>query len=97
MQFNPMPVYFSPASNHTFLAIGDDVRDIVAANVEYTKKQTFNPLTWRFFTPRVHIEFIVIESMEHLSFTKICPENKAPVDEAHSVNFEGDFCYQRNS
>lgn len=65
MQFNPIPVYFSPASNHTFLSIGDDVQDISAAKVEYKKKQTFNPLTWRIFTPRVHIEFIVIESMEH--------------------------------
>lgn len=96
MQFNPMPVYFSPASNHTFLTIGDDIRDIAAASVDYKKKQTFNPLTWRIFKSRVYIEFIVIEAMTDNKFTKICPENKSPVDEDHSVIFDEENCHKHN-
>lgn len=60
--------------------------------VEYKFKQTFNPLTWRLFTPRVHIEFMVIESMEHNTFTKVCTHHDLPVGEEKGVLFRQDVC-----
>lgn len=79
MQFNPHPVYFEPGTNHTYLTIGEDVQDISTIMVEYRFKQTLNPLTWRIFTPRVYIEFIEIESMEHNWALKVCPHHQLPV------------------
>lgn len=93
IQFNPMPVYFSPGSNHTFLTTGDDVEDIETIKVEYRFKQTFNPLTWRIFTPRIYVEFIIIESMEHNTLIKVCPHHKLPVAEDQGVLFKEDSCY----
>lgn len=87
-----MPVYFSPGSNHTFLTIGDDVADIETIKVEYRFKQTFNPLTWRIFTPRIYVEFIVIESMEHNTLIRVCPHHKLPVAEDQGVLFKQDSC-----
>ena len=98
IQFNPMPVYFSPGSNHTFLAFGDDVEDIETIKVEYKFKQTFNPLTWRIFTPRIYVEYIVIESMEHNSFIKLCPHHQLPVSQVsqdQGVLFKEDSCHYK--
>lgn len=95
IQFNPMPVYFSPGSNHTFLTIGDDAEDIETIKVEYKFKQTLNPLTWRIFTPRIYVEFIIIESMEHNTLVKVCPHHNLPVAEDQGVLFKEDSCYYK--
>lgn len=95
IQFNPMPVFFSPGSNHTFLSIGDDVEDIEKINVEYRFKQTLNPLTWRIFTPRIHVEWIIVESMEHNTFIKVCPHHQLSVAEDQGVLFKEESCHYK--
>lgn len=95
IQFNPMPVFFSPGSNHTFLAFGENAEDIETIKVEYRFKQTFNPLTWRIFTPRIYVEFIVIESMEHNTYLKVCPHHELPVEEDQGVIFNEDSCHYK--
>lgn len=97
IQVNSIPVYFSPGSNHTFLTIGDDMSDIEKVVVEYRFKQTFNPLTWRINSPRVYIEYLLIESMEHSTYIKVCPNHKQPVggDEKNGVVFREDSCHYK--
>jgi pancreatic triacylglycerol lipase len=94
IQVNSIPVYFSPGTNHSFLAIGDDLsEDIERVKVEYKFKQTFNPLTWRINSPRVYIEYLVIESMEHNRVIKVCPHHKLPVgEEKEGTIFRPDAC-----
>lgn len=93
IQFNPMPIYFEPGSNHTFLSIGDDIDSIETITVEYRFKQTLNPLTWRIFTPRIYVEFISIESMEHNTQTTLCPHHKLPVAQDEEILFKQDSCF----
>lgn len=96
--FNPIPVFFSPGSNHTFLTIGDHVESIDTIKVEYQFKQTFNPLTWRIFTPRIYVESIMIESMEHNFFIKLCPHHGLPVSQDQGILFKESSCdYKKNS
>jgi hypothetical protein len=94
IQVNSIPVYFSPGTNHTFLTIGDDLtEDIEKVKVEYKFKQTFNPLTWRINSPRVYIEYLIIESMEHNKVVKVCPHHKLPVgEEKDGTIFRLDSC-----
>lgn len=94
IKFNPIPIFFGPGSNHTFLTIGQDMTDIESVMVEYHFKQSLNPLTWRLFTPRVHIEFLVIQSMEHPELNiKVCPHHNLPVGEDKGVLFRPDACH----
>lgn len=96
IQFNPLPIFFGPGSNHTFLTIGEDMVDIEKVMVEYKFKQTLNPLTWRVFTPRVHIEFLTIESMEHPDQSlKFCPHHGLAVGEDKGVLFRQDSCHYK--
>lgn len=95
IQLNQLSVYFSPGSNHTFMTTGDDIEDIETVMVEYDYKQTMNPLTWRLKTPRIYVEFITVESMEHNTFIKVCPHHQLPVAEVQGVLFKEDSCHYK--
>jgi hypothetical protein len=96
IRFNPDAVYFKPGSSHTFLTIGDDNHeDLNELKVEYRFKQTFNPLTWRIFTPRIYVESITIESMERGSIVKVCPVHQMSVAENEAVMFKESSCLHR--
>ena len=95
IQFNPMPVYFSPGSNHTFLSIGEAMEEIETIMVEYKFRQTMNPLTWRINSPRIYIEYLVIQSMEHNFHVKFCPHHKLPILEDKGVIFKQDSCHYK--
>lgn len=55
-----------------------------------------NPLTWRIFTPRIYIDFIEIESMEHNTYTKLCPHQSLAVSEDKGLLFSSESCFYKN-
>lgn len=65
----PVPQYYEPGKNYTSMTIGDDVPTpkFVTLIWDY-KTNPINPLTWRILaSPRLYIEFIVLETMEQHS------------------------------
>jgi pancreatic triacylglycerol lipase len=74
IKFNSSPKYFSPGSIHSHLTTGDIINDIDSVSVTYDFVQTINPLTWRIFTSKIYIEYIVVESMEQSTQQKFCPD-----------------------
>lgn len=95
---NQYSVFFAPGTNHTFLAVGEDAENVKNVIVDYKHKQTANPLTWRVFTPKIYLEFIVIESMEHGWKIKLCPHHSLPISSGEGVTFTEDSCdYKKNN
>lgn len=93
---NQYSVYFAPGTNHSFLAIGDDAVDVKTITVNYKHKSTANPLTWRVFTPKIYLEFISIESMEHGWSLKLCPHHSLPISSGEGLVFREESCdYQK--
>jgi pancreatic triacylglycerol lipase len=97
---NQQSVHFGPGMNYTFLAIGDDIEDVRSALVDYRHKSTANPLTWRVFTPKIYLEYILIESMEHPSGgeLKMCPNHGHAISSGDGLLFKEDSCdYRRDN
>lgn len=94
LSYNANPIFFKPGSNHTFMAIGGDLDGIETMKVAYKFKQTFNPLTWRVFTPKIYVEYITIESMERNTFDTLCPHHSLPVVDEEKVLFKKSSCYR---
>lgn len=92
LTFNTNPLFFGPGSNHTFMTIGDDLNDIETMTVAYKFKQTFNPLTWRVFSPKIYVEFITLESMERNYFVKLCSHQSKTVVHEEKVLFKKNLC-----
>lgn len=94
---NQFSVYFAPGTNHSFLAVGDDAEDVTNVMVDYKYKSTANPLTWRVFTPKIYLEFIVIESMEHGWKMKLCPHHALPISSGEGLMFREESCDYKKS
>ncbi len=93
---NQFSVYFAPGTNHTFLAVGDDEENVKSVLVDYKYKSTANPLTWRVFTPKIYLEFITIESMEHGWKVRVCPQESLPISSGNQgLKFSEEFCGSR--
>lgn len=57
---------YEPDNIYTSVAVGDDIGPVHNATVFYHYKASLiNILTWRLYTPRVYIEYVIIESMEY--------------------------------
>lgn len=61
--------FYEPGFEYTAVAPGRDIGIPRHASLEWEyKANPLNPLTWRILsTPRVYIEYITIESLEHRS------------------------------
>lgn len=69
LPFTSDPTYYEPGEQYTSVIPGTDVSipKYATLNWEY-KTNPLNPLTWRILaSPRVYIDFIIVESMEHHS------------------------------
>lgn len=67
--FTSIPTHYEPGLNYTSITPGSDVGipKYATLNWEY-KTSLLNPLTWRILSaPRVYIDYIIVESMEHKS------------------------------
>lgn len=89
---NQYSVYFAPDTNHTFLATGDNAEDVKSVTIYYKYKSTANPLSWRVFTPKIYLEFIVIESMEHVWSMKLCPHHSLPISSGEGLVLTEEAC-----
>ncbi|XP_034480931.1 pancreatic lipase-related protein 2 [Drosophila innubila] len=82
MKFSPKPMYFEPGFDYTALLPGKDLRDPGHATVfwEY-QTNILNPLTWRLLSsPRIYLEYILIESMESSdTYLKLCPLHESAI------------------
>jgi hypothetical protein len=97
---NQQPIFFKPGGNHTFLAISDNIENPASAIVDFRHKQTVNPLTWRVFTPKIYVEYIVIQSMENSASgeLKLCANYAQPIISGEGLIFTQESCdYRRNS
>jgi pancreatic triacylglycerol lipase len=93
---NQVPVYFGPGTNHTFMAVGEDAVNVKSAIVDYKYKSTANPLTWRVFRPKIYLEFVAIESMEHNWRIQLCPHHSLPISSGEGLEFTEEACdYQK--
>lgn len=86
--------HYEPGKNYTSVFPGRDV-DIpqyVIVNWEY-EMNFLNILTWRLLErPRVHIDYIIVESLEHKSSLKLCPVFKTPVATGSPLTFRNENC-----
>lgn len=91
---NQQSIHFAPDKNFTFLAIGDEIDDIKSVVVDYKHKSTANPLTWRVFTPKIYLEYILIQSMEKSDSLeiKLCPSHEMPISSGDGVLFKEESC-----
>lgn len=94
--FSIEPVYFEPGKNFTFMAVGENVGHVMNATMSYTfKSNPLNPLTWRIFTPKVFVDYVIIESMENNSKIKLCPSHDMPVVQNENIVFREESCAYR--
>lgn len=64
----------------------------VVMNWDY-EMNFLNILTWRLLeSPRVHIDYIVLESLEHKSSLKLCPVFHMPVATGSPLEFRNENC-----
>lgn len=89
---NQYSVYFKPGANHSFFAIGDSAEHIQRITVDYKHKSTANPLTWRVFTPKIYLEYLTIESMEHGWKKTFCPHHSLPISSGEGLVFREESC-----
>lgn len=69
MPFTKKATYYEPRKNYTAVVAGKEIGipKYATLNWEY-KTNPLNPLTWRLLTsPRVYVESVIIESLEHKS------------------------------
>lgn len=93
MNFNPFS-HYEPGKNYTSVIPGKDVGipQYVVVNLDYDMN-ILNILTWRILErPRVHIEYIVVESLEHKSSLKLCPVFQTPVVAGTPLAFRNENC-----
>lgn len=71
------------------------MEEIETVMVFYSFKSSINPLTWRLLSPRVYLEFLEIQSMEHNTIVKVCPHHDLAVGEKQGVLFRVDACHRK--
>ncbi|XP_066603487.1 inactive pancreatic lipase-related protein 1-like [Prorops nasuta] len=77
MQLSTGSKYYEPGSVHTVVLPGETVGklDHVEVSWEY-QTSVFNPLTWRlFYTPRVYIDQLTIDSLESSHGITVCTDD----------------------
>lgn len=90
--------YYEPGLEYTAVTPGRDIGIPKYAYLEWEyKANPLNPLTWRILTtPRVYVEYITIESLEHRSKLKLCPIFGTPVQADTENLFKDEYCKDHN-
>lgn len=86
--------HYEVGHNYTTIIPGKDVGipQYVVINLDY-EVNLLNILTWRIVeTPRVYIEYVVVESLEHKSSLKLCPTFQTPVVARTPLTFRNENC-----
>ncbi|XP_012288551.1 pancreatic triacylglycerol lipase [Orussus abietinus] len=76
MQLSANSRYYEPGSTHTVVLPGDPIGEPAAVEITWQyQTSVFNPLTWRLLhKPRVYIDFLTIDSLEHGRGITVCPD-----------------------
>ncbi|GAB0094042.1 pancreatic triacylglycerol lipase [Sergentomyia squamirostris] len=93
MPFSEEATFYEPGHKYVTVMPGKDVGipKYAIVNWEY-KTNPLNPLTWRVISPRVYIEYIIVESLEHKSSLRLCPMFNNPVVADTENVFRHDYC-----
>lgn len=86
--------HYEVGKMYTSVIPGKDVGipQYVVINLDY-EMNLLNILTWRIVeTPRVYIEYVVVESLEHKSSLKLCPGFQTPVVARTPLTFRNENC-----
>ncbi|XP_055383035.1 pancreatic triacylglycerol lipase [Condylostylus longicornis] len=82
MPFSSSPQYFEPGEEYVSVVPGKDIQNPTHATITWDYQTSLlNPLTWRIVsTPRIYVDFILIESIENPKFEmKLCPQMDSPI------------------
>lgn len=94
MAFTDQPRLFEPGQNYTRVLAGTSVDKPRRITVSWEYNTSLlNPLTWRLLSsPRVYIEYIILQSLESRSTIKLCPVFNAPVTNNAESSFNVENC-----
>lgn len=94
MAFTEEAELYEPGRNYTRVLAGSNVGKLKKLAVSWEYNTSFlNPLTWRILhSPRVYIEYIVIQSLEYRTRIRLCPNYNIPVTNNVDSIFTQDNC-----
>ncbi|EDW29699.1 GL14903 [Drosophila persimilis] len=82
MKFSHKAMYFEPGYEYKALVPGKELQEPDHATVYWEYPTSIlNPLTWRILSsPRIYLEYILIESMESSDlYLKLCPQHEGAI------------------
>ncbi|EAT36808.1 AAEL011144-PA [Aedes aegypti] len=82
MDLSQKPLHFEPGQNYSAVVAGTDVGipKRVLLFWQYNENRRQSMKGWRVRKmPRIYVEYIVVQSLEHHSRQKFCPPNREPV------------------
>lgn len=86
--------HYEVGKTYTSVIPGKDVGipQYVVINLNY-EMNLLNILTWRIVeSPRVFIEYVIVDSLEHKSSLKLCPTLNNPVVANSPLTFRNENC-----
>ncbi|XP_055524137.1 pancreatic lipase-related protein 2-like isoform X2 [Wyeomyia smithii] len=94
MAFSTESELYEPGRNYTRVLPGGSVGKPRKLTVSWEYNTSFlNPLTWRILSsPRVYIEYIILQSLEHQMKIRLCPNYNIPVTSNSDSLFTEEKC-----
>ncbi|XP_055535515.1 pancreatic triacylglycerol lipase-like [Wyeomyia smithii] len=94
MEFSKEAMYFEPGKNYSAVMAGKDVGLPKKAFLTWEyKTNPLNPLSWRLLAaPRIYVAYMIVQTLEHRSWQKLCPLQQAPVHVDRDNEFRLDYC-----
>lgn len=94
MSFYSEPFFFEPGMIYTSVIAGADIGETLYAKASWDYQTNFlNPLTWRILaSPRIYIDFLVVESLEYKTTVKLCPVHQTPIISGSPTMLQAKYC-----
>lgn len=94
MAFTEDAELYEPGRNYTRVLAGSSVGKPRKLAVSWEYNTSFlNPLTWRILSsPRVYVEYIILQSLEYRSKIRLCPSYNMPVTSNVDSMFTQENC-----
>lgn len=94
MEFSKDAELYEPGRNYTRVLAGTSVGKPRKITLTWEYNTSFlNPLTWRILnSPRVYVEYIILQSLEYRTKIRLCPHYNKPVTENVESLFTQDNC-----
>lgn len=85
-------IYYEPGTNYTVIVPGTEIGIPEYATINWEYSVSLNPFTWRINTPYIYVDYVYIESLEHNTRLRLCPETKEPIRNGKGVDFKEEYC-----